>query len=162
MGKQANDNSQSDSHDHHTHFGEGLVEAARVSLTGEGQKWTGMREAVFTELARHERPVSAYDIADALSAARGKRVAPNSIYRILDLFVENNLALRVESANAFLANSHPGCTHDCIFMVCDECGEAMHVDDDSIAQAIRTLAVEHDFQPERPIIEIRGLCAGCR
>ena len=158
MTKQANDNH----HEHLTHSGEGLVEAARVSLTGAGQQWTGMREAVFAELARHERPVSAYDIADALSAARGKRVAPNSIYRILDLFVENNLALRVESANAFLANSHPGCTHDCIFMVCDECGEATHVDDDNIAQAIRKLAVDHNFQTERPIIEIRGLCAACK
>lgn len=158
MQKQANDNV----HDHHTHSGEGLVDAARISLTGAGHQWTGMREAVFTELARHERPVSAYDIADALSAARGKRVAPNSIYRILDLFVAGNLALRVESANAFLANSHPGCTHDCIFMVCDDCGEATHVDNDAIAQAIRRLAIDHDFQPERPIIEIRGLCAGCR
>ncbi|MEP2236260.1 MAG: transcriptional repressor [Alteripontixanthobacter sp.] len=149
-------------HDHRTHDGEALVLAAREALTGAGQQWTGMREAVFTELSRHERPVSAYDIADNLSAARGKRVAPNSIYRILDLFVENNLALRVESANAFLANSHPGCEHDCIFMVCDECGEATHVDDDAIASSIRALAVDHDFKPDRPIIEIRGLCAGCR
>ena len=147
--------------DHHIRDRAALVDAARDSLIGAGQQWTGMRESVFAELARHERPVSAYDIADALSATRGKRVAPNSIYRILDLFVANNLALRVESANAFLANSHPGCTHDCIFMVCDECGEARHVDDDAIAAAIRKLAVNHDFRPDRPIIEIRGLCETC-
>jgi Fur family zinc uptake transcriptional regulator len=41
--------------------------------------------------------------------ARGKRVAANSVYRILDLFVRTNLANRVESANAYLANTHPGC-----------------------------------------------------
>ena len=50
---------------------------------------------------------------------RGKRVAPNSVYRILDLFVRTNLARRVESANAYLVNSHPGCRHDCIFLICD-------------------------------------------
>ena len=120
-----------------------------------------MREAVFVELASHDRPASAYDIADNLSKARGKRVAPNSIYRILDLFVANNLALRVESSNAFLANTHPGCEHDCIFLVCDECGDADHVDDEEISSKVRDLAETRGFKAERPVIEIRGLCKGC-
>lgn len=150
----------------HPHFheelsGDALVEAARVSLIASGEQWTTMREAVFTELARHERPASAYDIADNLSQARGKRVAPNSIYRILDLFVTNNLALRVESANAFLANTHPGCEHDCIFLVCNECGEAVHVDNEEISGKVRALADSHNFRVERPVIEIRGVCRPC-
>jgi Fur family zinc uptake transcriptional regulator len=152
----------SHSHAHKEHSGTGLIEAARDSLLESGEQWTGMREAVFTELAKHERPVSAYDIADNLSRERGKRVAPNSIYRILDLFVANNLALRVESANAFLANTHPGCQHDCIFMVCDECGEATHIDDDQTSSRIRDLAAGCGFSARRPVIEIRGLCKACK
>lgn len=148
-------------HAHHEHSGGTLVEAARYALTGSGEQWTGMREAVFTELARHERPVSAYDIADNLSQVRGKRVAPNSVYRILDLFVANNLALRVESSNAYLANTHPGCEHDCIFLVCDECGEAIHIDDEQVSSTVRALAKARQFKPERPVLEIRGLCSAC-
>ncbi len=148
-------------HAHHEHTGQTLVEAARQSLTEAGEQWTGMRESVFAELARHERPTSAYDIADNLSKARGKRVAPNSVYRILDLFVSNNLAMRVESANAYLANSHPGCEHDCIFLVCNECGEATHVDDDEVSRSVRNIAQGRSFKAERPIIEIRGLCRLC-
>ncbi len=153
---------QSQQHQHIEHQGQDLLAAARAALSKSGEQWTGMREAVFVELARHERPASAYDIADNLSAARGKRVAPNSIYRILDLFVANNLALRVESANAFLANTHPGCEHDCIFLVCDECGEATHVDNDAVSHELRTLAKAHEFAPRRPVIELRGLCAQCQ
>lgn len=138
-----------------------MVEAARSALTNSGEQWTGMREAVFTELAKHERPVSAYDIADNLSAARGKRVAPNSVYRILDLFVTNNLALRVESSNAYLANTHPGCEHDCIFLVCDECGDATHIDDEEVSRTVRALAAGRQFKAERPVLEIRGLCRAC-
>jgi Fur family transcriptional regulator, zinc uptake regulator len=149
-------------HTHHEHSGPGLLDAARAALTGAGEQWTGMREAVFAELARHDGPVSAYDIADNLSRSLGKRVAPNSVYRILDLFVTNNLALRVESANAFLANTHPGCAHDCIFLVCDECGGATHVDDDEVSRRVRDLAVARAFQARRPVIEIRGVCADCR
>lgn len=148
-------------HTHKEHSGATLIDAAREALTTAGEQWTGLRADVFEELARHEKPASAYDIADNLSAKRGKRVAPNSVYRILDLFVANNLALRVESANAFLANSHPGCLHDCIFLVCDDCGEATHVDDDAIANSVRNVAQGQGFKPERPIIEIRGLCAAC-
>ncbi len=149
------------SHDHSEHSGEDLIHAARDALKASGEQWTSMREAVFTELARHERPASAYDIADNLSKSRGKRVAPNSIYRILDVFVANNLALRVESSNAFLANTHPGCQHDCVFLVCDECGEARHVDDDEVSRAVRALAAAKDFKAERPVLEIRGLCKMC-
>jgi Fur family zinc uptake transcriptional regulator len=149
------------SHAHHELHGPGLVEAASRALTSAGEQWTSMREAVFSELAKHERPVSAYDIADNLSAARGKRVAPNSVYRILDVFVANNLAMRVESANAYLANTHPGCAHDCIFLVCDECGEATHVDDEDVSRAVRAIAAAHQFHAERPVLEIRGLCKSC-
>ena len=148
-------------HAHQEHSGETLVEAARNALTGSGEQWTGMRETVFSELAKHERPVSAYDIADNLSAARGKRVAPNSVYRILDLFVKNNLALRVESSNAYLANTHPGCEHDCIFLVCDECGDATHIDDENVSRTVRALAAGRKFKAERPVLEIRGLCRAC-
>lgn len=149
------------SHAHEEHSGENLITAARDALVAGGEQWTSMREAVFTELAKHERPVSAYDIADNLSASRGKRVAPNSIYRILDLFVATNLALRVESSNAFLANTHPGCQHDCIFLVCDECGEASHVDDEEVSRSVRALADAKRFKAIRPVLEIRGLCRLC-
>ena len=148
-------------HAHHEHSGIDLVGAAREVLVAAGEQWTGMRESVFKELATHERPASAYDIADNLSRSRGKRVAPNSVYRILDLFVTNNLALRVESANAYLANTHPGCEHDCIFLVCDECGDATHVDNDEVSRTIRTIAQGREFKTERPVIEVRGLCRAC-
>ena len=149
-------------HHHHEHAGESLAAAAEAALVEAGEQWTELRAEVFEALSVHASPASAYDIADQVSARRGKRIAPNSIYRILDLFVTNNLAMRVESSNAYLANSHPGCLHDCIFLVCDECGEATHIDNDAVSKTVRGLAEAADFKPERPVIEIRGLCAECR
>jgi len=148
-------------HSHKEHEGDALIDAARTTLTGSGEQWTGMRQSVFEELAQHDKPASAYDIADNLSRSRGKRVAPNSVYRILDLFVETNLAQRVESANAYVANSHPGCVHDCIFMICDSCGEVTHVDNDKLADGVRDTATASGFTPERPVIEVHGKCAAC-
>jgi len=143
------------------HQGESLTEAARQTLEKSGEKWTNMRAAIFEALAGLSRPASAYDIAEIVSAVRGKRVAPNSIYRILDLFVANNLAMRIESANAFLANSHPGCDHDCIFLVCDSCGVATHMDDDILSEKVRQAASAKGFKATRPVIEVRGCCSDC-
>ena len=148
-------------HHHHEPEGESLVEAARHALVDAGEQWTDMRAEVFDALASQPRPASAYDIAEAVSKARGKRVAANSVYRILDLFVKGNLARRVESANAYIANPHPGCRHDCIFLICDSCGSATHIDDDKLTGALVEAAHKAGFADIRPVVELRGICAEC-
>lgn len=148
-------------HGHHEHSGEGLKKAARDVLVSAGEQWTDMRADVFASLAERTTPASAYDLAESVSTLRGKRVAPNSVYRILDLFVRTNLARRVESANAYIANSHPGCRHDCIFLICDACGEVVHIDDDELTGALIKAARDNGFADVRPVVELRGTCASC-
>jgi Fur family zinc uptake transcriptional regulator len=148
-------------HHHHEHSGKQLVSAARNALEQAGEQWTGMRADIFEALAESTRPASAYDIAEALTARRGKRVVANSVYRILDLFVRTNLANRIESANAYLANTHPGCQHDCIYLICDQCGRAIHLDDDQLTGALREAGQRVGFADVRPVVELRGRCDFC-
>lgn len=148
-------------HDHHEPQGADLAVAAQATLEKSGEQWTTMRASVFEALAGFSKPASAYDIADAVSKREGRRVAANSVYRILDLFVGANLARRVESANAYIANAHPDCLHDCIFLVCDGCGQTTHIDDDRITRGVRSAAAATGFSPTRPVIEVRGKCATC-
>jgi Fur family zinc uptake transcriptional regulator len=149
-------------HDHQLHEGESLKTAARARLTRQGEQWTEMRAAVFDALAGFDKPASAYDVAEAVSKLQGRRVAANSVYRILDLFVGANLARRVESANAYIANQHPQCLHDCIFLICDSCGQTVHIDDDGVTSEVREAAKSAGFSAPRPVIEIRGKCADCK
>ena len=148
-------------HAHHEHSGRKLIEEAESVLTAAGEQWTAMRADVFEALAAQDRPASAYDIAETVGKRRGKRVAANSVYRILDLFVRTNLANRVESANAYLANSHPGCRHDCIFLICDDCGQATHIDDDKLTGALREAGRGAGYSDVRPVVELRGICEEC-
>jgi Fur family zinc uptake transcriptional regulator len=151
-----------DHHHHESHEGDSLVSAARDTMERSGEQWTQMRSAVFEALASFDRPASAYDIADKVSKTEGRRVAANSVYRILDLFVGANLARRVESANAYVANDHPDCLHDCIFLICDTCGNTTHLDDDKLSGGVRAAASAAGFSPERPVIEVRGTCPDCK
>jgi Fur family zinc uptake transcriptional regulator len=148
-------------HSHQLHEGASLRDAAARRIVERGEQWTDMRASVFDALAGFDRPASAYDIAEAVSKARGKRVAANSVYRILDLFVGTNLARRVESANAYVANAHPDCLHDCIFLICDSCGQTVHIDDDSLSGGVRAAAKTAGFTAPRPVIEVRGTCGDC-
>ncbi|MES2120279.1 MAG: transcriptional repressor [Pseudomonadota bacterium] len=148
-------------HDHQIHEGDALKSAARDRLTQQGEQWTDMRAAVFDALASFDRPASAYDVAEAVSKTLERRVAANSVYRILDLFVGSNLARRVESANAYVANQHPECLHDCIFLICDTCGQTVHLDDDSLSGGVRKAAATAGFTAPRPVIEVRGTCGDC-
>jgi Fur family zinc uptake transcriptional regulator len=148
-------------HKHHEPQGADLARAAQATLERAGEQWTTMRARIFEALTGFDKPASAYDIAEAVSKSEGRRVAANSVYRILDLFVGANLARKVESANAYVANAHPDCLHDCIFLVCDNCGQTTHIDDDHITKSVRAAAVAAGFAPERPVIEVRGKCADC-
>lgn len=151
----------SHAHTHHEPEGVALTVAAQTALEKAGEQWTAMRASVFDALAGFTKPASAYDIAEAVSQAQGRRVAANTVYRILDLFVGANLARKVESANAYVANAHPDCLHDCIFLVCDSCGQTVHLDDDRITKGVRSAAQATGFSPVRPVIEVRGTCAAC-
>ncbi len=148
-------------HVHEVHEGESLADAAQGAFERAGEQWTPMRAEIFAALSAAEKPASAYDLADAVSKSTGRRVAANSVYRILDVFVGANLARRVESANAYIVNAHPDCEHDCIFLVCDICGRVNHVDDDRLSGAVRASAEKAGFSKLRPVIEVRGCCADC-
>ncbi|MHB9878526.1 Fur family transcriptional regulator [Pacificimonas sp. ICDLI1SI03] len=146
---------------HHEYQGQALAEAAKGALVNAGEQWTEMRAQIFDALAQAGGPASAYDVADAVSKNRGKRVAPNSVYRILDLFVANNIAKRVETQNAYIANAHPECVHDCIFLICQDCGGITHLDDDDLANSMRARAAGTGFRPDNPVMEVRGTCESC-
>ncbi|QPQ55112.1 transcriptional repressor [Allosphingosinicella flava] len=148
-------------HEHHRHEGESLATAAKIAMEKSGEQWTQMRASIFEALAAFDKPASAYDIAEKVSQEQGRRVAANSVYRILDLFVGANLARRVESVNAYVANDHPGCLHDCIFLICDNCGQATHIDNDTLSGGVRAAAEEAGFAAERPVIEVHGRCGEC-
>lgn len=149
------------SHVHAQPVGKALGAAARMALEAHDERWTDLRAAVFEALADLGAPASAYDVADRVTARLGRRIAANSVYRILDLFVATRIAMRVESRNAYVANPHPGCVHDCIYLLCETCGGADHIDDDALALMLRARARAAGYEPLRPVIEVIGRCSAC-
>jgi len=116
---------------------------------------------VYTLLCQADRPLSAYNILDAL---RDKGIrAPLQVYRALGKLVERGAVHRIESVNGFVACQ----LHDCggsevsIFMLCTQCERANEFTDASIDKILQALGDDRKFQAAHKVIEITGLCADC-
>jgi Fur family zinc uptake transcriptional regulator len=46
-------------------------------------------------------------------------------------------------------------------LICDNCGNATHIDNDSLSGNVREAAAAAGFANVRPVIEVRGKCADC-
>ena len=134
---------------------------ARTRCLELGIKWTALREQVFRHVARSHKPVSAYDLIESL-AKEGKRLAPVSVYRILDVFQSAGLVHRLESRNAFFAcmTEHASAPQT-ITLVCEGCERVIEADAPDAFRAIGAATQTSGFRARNVVIEVGGTCADC-
>jgi Fur family zinc uptake transcriptional regulator len=135
---------------------------AGCTRTSDDAGLTPARRAVLDLLAGAERPLSAYAIAEQLSATRERAVAPVAVYRSLRFLIGRGLVVRLESLNAFICCAHPDVDHDCVFLLCQRCGQAIEIIDHRLRRRLDDDASAEKFLPARRIIEVQGLCRDCR
>jgi len=125
-------------------------------------KLTKNQALVLDVLSAAEGPLSAYMILDQLRE-QGFR-APLQVYRALEKLMAFGIVHRLESLNAFVACSRPGCdNHDMIaFAICDDCGQVDEVSDEALAKRLKTIAKAAEFGLQRSTVELHGLCRNCQ
>jgi Fe2+ or Zn2+ uptake regulation protein len=134
--------------------------AIRV-LRDNGYKVTQSRKRVFKVLEEVHEPVSPYEIQKILEG-NGEHLNHVTIYRILDLFCNLNLAHKVLLLNGFVKCSlgeKDGCHR---FMVCRECGALREFADESLCNEEREIARDLGFFTEQHLAESVGLCCNCK
>ncbi|MEQ1653631.1 MAG: Fur family transcriptional regulator [Hyphomicrobium sp.] len=105
------------------------------------------------------RPVSAYELIEQV---RGSGVtAPPTIYRALQRLIDDGLAHRLESLNAFVACNHPHHLGKAVFAICDACGAVEEFDSAPAIKTLQTWAKGADFQVRSMTLELRGTCKAC-
>lgn len=132
---------------------EEMCRAQRVRLTP-------IRRRVLEALHTAPKPLGAYDLA-ALIAPQGRRVAPITVYRALDFLIEQGLAHRIASLNAYVAHGGQpgGGAH--AFLICEACGEVSDIPSPEIAQLLSSVLEQHRFSFQTRTLEITGRCAHC-
>ncbi len=148
-------------HDHGVCM-DGALVRAKSRCIEKGIKWTALREQVFRHVTTNHKPVSAYDLIESL-AREGKRLAPVSIYRILDVLQEAGIVHRLESRNAFFAcmSGHES-TRQTVTFVCEGCERVTEIEAPAAYRAIGEASEAARFYPRSTIVEVSGTCAECR
>jgi Fur family zinc uptake transcriptional regulator len=123
---------------------------------------TPARRAALDVLIRANRPVGAYEMIELLADARGKRPAPISVYRALAYLLDNGLAHRLASQNAFVVCGHShGAEEPVIFLICEQCGEVTEATSATLAGELAALAAKTRFRARTRVVEIAGRCERC-
>src|SRR6187549_2302651 len=91
-------------HDHGRCTADALKHAEALCAQ-RSQRLTPTRRQVLEVLLSSHKPLGAYEIIDR-AAKRGTRHAPITVYRALEFLIENGLAHRIESRNAYIACGH--------------------------------------------------------
>ena len=146
-------------------------------MRGEGQKdWSGqveaaclrkslqltpLRRAVLAIVGENPAPLGAYQIIEALARREGKAIAPPTVYRTLDFFLEHGFLHRIESRNAYARCEHIDHAHQCVLLLCEKCGRSAEIEDAALARALQATADRAGFVASRPMVEIAGLCRNC-
>ncbi len=148
--------------DHRAHGAEALARAERLCKE-RGLRLTPIRRQALEALHADHRPVGAYDLADRISPAGGRRLAPISIYRALDFLVEQGFVHRLSSKNAYIACLHGHGADDVVaFLICEACGGVDEDSSSAMKKAVAAVTEIRQFSPSHQMVEIVGLCEHCR
>ncbi len=136
-----------------------LTEAAEACAE-RGTQLTPARRRVLELLLSSHRPVKAYDLIANIGEG-GFPAKPPTIYRALDFLMQNGLAHRIESLNAFIACGLHGCRRAVAFLICEQCGAADERDAGAALADLQDWAAGRNFAIKVSVIEARGICANC-
>ena len=142
-----------------------VMTAAEQKCLQQGIKFTKRRKQVLSVLIEADVALSAYEIAERCNAGSDSSMPAMSVYRILDLFQEQNLIHKLDIANKYVCCAHISCSHEhdnSQFLICGSCRhvEEISLSDDAV-QALQTAASAAGFNAISPQLEIKGRCSRC-
>jgi Fur family transcriptional regulator, zinc uptake regulator len=132
------------------------------ACSDSGLQLTALRRQVLEILAKAPAPLGAYAIMDAMSRGQRKSVAPPTVYRVLEFFLEHGFLHKIESRNTYAPCENLGHRHHGILLICERCGRADEVESASIGRRLQDIAARNGFSTQRQIVEIEGQCHRCQ
>jgi|SRR5665213_2115362 len=122
---------------------------------------TPIRKEVLTLLLTRNRCAKAYELLEDLKKTHANATPP-TIYRALEFLINEGLAHRVDSLNAYIACGDPiSGTHNLI-AICPNCHVVAEINDIRIAHTLVNCLRKIKFEPTGSALEIQALCELCR
>ena len=128
-------------------------------LRDRGYRITPQREMIIQVIAHCSKHMSAEDVMENV---RDKTSLINiaTVYRTLDLLVENGLASRFNLGNgkiAYATGEHGPHVH----LVCKHCGNVAEIDEIDILPSLQKIEEQYSFDCHPYHFSIHGVCKQC-
>jgi Fur family ferric uptake transcriptional regulator len=129
-------------------------------LRQRGYRVTPQREMIIEAVAHNGHHVSAEEVFEAVRQ-RTHAINLATVYRTLDLLVEEGLASRADlgGGRVVYATLRHG-PH--IHLVCRQCGKVIETEADVLVPLIQALQAQWGFSCDAQHLAITGLCADCQ
>ena len=138
-----------------------LTKQIEEICTARGVRLTSQRKRVFELICASKKASSAYESLEDLKQSE-PQAKPPTVYRALDFLMEQGFIHRVESTNSFISccscNAHK---HFSQLLICDQCGNVIELQDDSLIALLADNAEKHGFKIANHVIESHGVCQSC-
>ena len=134
------------------------VEAA---CARKGLHMTPLRQSVLAILTESPAPLGAYAIIESLSRREGKTIAPPTVYRTLDFFLEHGFLHKIESRNTYARCEHFDHAHQSVLLLCEKCGRSEEIEAPQAMFEIAATAERAGFALGHVMVEAQGLCRRC-
>jgi Fur family ferric uptake transcriptional regulator len=135
--------------------------AGPSELRAEGRRLTRQRDLIWEALANEpDRHLSADDVLQLVRADL-PQVNPSTVYRTLELLVEEGLLLRTDLGGD-RAYFEPAREHAHHHLVCERCGTVQHLHDEELGDLRRRIERAAGFAVGSAEITFFGLCRACR
>jgi Fe2+ or Zn2+ uptake regulation protein len=139
------------------------VHAPRVGpseLRARGRRLTRQRQLIWDAFtADPEEHLSADDVVERVRAQL-PQVNASTIYRTLDLLVDDGLLLRTDLGGD-RAYYEPAREHAHHHLVCENCGRVEHLHDEELGDLRRRVTTSTGFRLGTGEITFFGVCAAC-
>jgi Fur family zinc uptake transcriptional regulator len=135
---------------------------AEAICRAHGVRLTRIRRTILEALCASPRPLGAYELADLL-ASNARRMAPITVYRALDFLIEQGLAHRLASRNAYISTVDSEGGRDAVaYLICESCGTVQEASSGAFTGALSDLLLRAGFEPCNKVLEVAGRCTGCQ
>ncbi|MFC5078751.1 Zinc uptake regulation protein [Vibrio thalassae] len=138
-----------------------LIQQLEDICSARGVRLTPQRRTVYELIYENKKASSAYELLEQLKISEPK-AKPPTVYRALDFLLEQGFIHRVESTNSFVSCCSFGeQKHYSHLLICDQCGNVVELQDDTLIALLNSNVDKHGFQFSNHVIESHGICKTC-
>lgn len=130
------------------------------TLRSRGYRITPQREMIIESIAHAGQHINAEEVFEQIRH-RTRAVNIATVYRTLDLLVEQGLASRIDLGEGrviYATNQHGPHIH----LVCRQCGSVTDADQDLLSSLNCDLQTRYQFAADLQHISVIGLCRTCQ